>query len=294
MNAVLNPSLVIVMIVSSNNSLGERFQDFKSAEKLLILAISFLLFLCPLYFGLNFGQNAVELSPLDVYSWINNASWPLQILAISSLLCLSGALITYPQRLKSEFKYFPIFVPWLFVLIALFPGGINTTEKTFLHSYVTHIIAVFSLSSAVWITVNHRPRSRMIFLGAVFCGACKSIYNGLKQYFYGFNQNLKTIEESAALESSDFNGRAEQTLLFADFVLSNSYAAHLILISGVFLFILRHILRSFNAFPNRIYFWLFISATPFFLCLIATRSRGIFSYCFVINDNFDLWSSQKH
>lgn len=99
------------------------FQDLKLAEKVLVFCVSVLLFFCPLYFGLNFGQNAVELSPLDLFSWIYTSSWPLELMTIFALLILIFTVVVYPQRLKKEIQQIYFFVPWFVLLLALFPGG---------------------------------------------------------------------------------------------------------------------------------------------------------------------------
>lgn len=135
---------------------------------------------------------------------------------------------------------------------------------------------VLALSLSVWIIVNQREKMRIIFLGAIFCGACKSVYNGIYQYLYGFQQNVQSIEQSASVNLGDFKGRAQETLLYADFVLSNSYAAHLILIFGVFLYMTRHILKSFVADNKRVLIWTLLLMIPLISCLILTRSRGAF------------------
>ncbi|WDE95687.1 hypothetical protein PQO03_08150 [Lentisphaera profundi] len=254
--------------------MSEPFKNLKLAEKSLIIGVSILLFLSPLYFGLNFGQNAVELSPLDLYSWIYAAAWPSQILTISALLCLVLAIVTYPQRLVKELKQVYFFVPWFVLLLALLPGGIQTTEKAFLNQYISHVVGVLALALSAWIAVNQRPRTRLIFMGAIFFGACKSIYNGLYQYFYGFSQNVQMIEQSNNVNLGDFKGRAQETLLYADFVLSNSYAAHLILIFGLFLYMARHILQSFVADKKRLMLWSLIAIIPLCTCLLLTKSRG--------------------
>ncbi|MDD7985420.1 O-antigen ligase family protein [Lentisphaera marina] len=251
------------------------------AERVLVLCISLLLFFCPLYFGLNFGQNAVELSPLDLFSWIYTSAWPLQILTIASLLCLIFTVVVYPQRSKNELRQSYFLVPWFALILALFPGGIRTTEKAFLNQYISHVVMVFALALSVWIIVNQKPKMRLMFLGAIFCGSCKSIFNGLYQYFYGFQQNVQSIEQSSSVNLGDFKGRAQETLLYADFVLSNSYAAHLVLVFGVFLYMTRHILNSFIADNKRVLLWTVIFMMPLISCLILTRSRGAFVAFFI-------------
>ncbi|EDM27231.1 hypothetical protein LNTAR_16217 [Lentisphaera araneosa HTCC2155] len=259
----------------------DHYQKLKFAERGLILCISVLLFFCPLYFGLNFGQNAVELSPLDLFSWIYTSAWPLQVLTIASLCCLLFTIVVYPQRLAKEVQNIYIFVPWFALLLALFPGGVSTTEKAFLNQYVTHVVMVFSLSLSVWIVVNQHSKVRILFVGAIFCGACKSIFNGVYQYFYGFQQNVQSIQQSSLVDLGDFKGRAQETLLYADFVLSNSYAAHLVLVFGIFLYMLTHILKSFVVDNKRILMWTITLALPLVFCLLITRSRGAFVAFFI-------------
>ena len=111
-----------------------------------------------------------------------------------------------PSKIKKELKHVYFFVPWFVLLLALLPGGIQTTEKAFLNQYVSHVVGVLALALSAWIAVSQRPRTRLIFMGAIFCGACKSIYNGVYQYFYGFSQNVQMIEQSNNVNLGDFKG----------------------------------------------------------------------------------------
>ena len=270
------------------NKTLEGLKKSSVAELCLLFGICALLFLSPLYFGTNFGQNSVDLVPLDLYLWTQAANWPMQAANIWAGILLGLALVLYPQRLQSSWKSISQVLPWLIVLLAMIPGAFVSTEKYFVLQYTSHVLLVMSVGLVVWIMVNHRPNYRPIILSAILLGGLKSVYNGFYQYFVKFDQTLAYIEANPELVNAAMRGRAEQTLLFADFVISNSYAAHLILITGVCSFCLYSFIKSRYESHKTTVLLTVLATLPFVICLLLTKSRAgisaavfalIFMYC---------------
>ena len=256
------------------DSLLRELKKTSIGEFVLLVGLSGLLFICPLYFGTNFGQNSVDLVPLNIIVWFSSANWPLSIASILAGVLLALALVLYPNRLKSERKSVVQVSPWILLLLALIPSAFVTTERYFLLQYISHLLLALSVSVGVWMVVNNRPQFRPLFIGAILCGGLKSVYNGFYQYFVKFRETLDYIEANPDTVNAAMLGRAKQILLFADFVISNSYAAHLILITGVCAYVMYSQINKRYESPKQVIILSAIATLPFLVCLSLTKSRA--------------------
>ena len=255
-------------------SLIQELKKTSIGEFVLLVGLSSLLFICPLYFGTNFGQNSVDLVPLNIIVWFSSANWPLSIASIFAGALLALALVLYPNRLRSERLSIAQISPWGLLLLALIPSAFVTTEKYFLLQFISHLLLALSVGLSVWMVVNHRPQFRPLLIGAILCGGLRSVYNGFYQYFVKFGETLDYIEANPDTVNSALLGRAKQTLLFADFVISNSYAAHLILITGVCAYFMYAQFKKRYDSHKQVLILSAVGTVPFLVCLALTKSRA--------------------
>ncbi|MCM8528552.1 MAG: hypothetical protein NE327_18660, partial [Lentisphaeraceae bacterium] len=192
-----------------------------------LYTLTFFFFLLPIKFGNSFLPSTLPTFPESIIF----IGWPGYFLTIIAGLLLIFAIILYrPRRIYKDDLW--IISAWALIGICTAAFGFYKFNLTYyLYSINQALIAVLT-GLIVAICLANVPRSRRYILGGICGGLIYTIFNGVYQYFWGFEDNIKYYKDMAAqgVYFPDAQvSRIMQKLVFSHFTISNSFAGHIIL-----------------------------------------------------------------
>lgn len=210
---------------------ASRFKSFCSILSISSVALVFLA--APLKLGSVVGSSGIGFFPLALVDWIFSP-WPPFTAPIITGCALLFALLSGRSLSTTEFFRFKHFIlPSVFLLVASLVGLIKTTEWDNASLYVWHIVAVLNFVLVVLILVKSSDFCRKLFLACLALGTVLSLFSGLYQVRYGFDETREFVLQKAETEnrkiSPELNSRLSQRRAYATFTYPNSFAAYLIL-----------------------------------------------------------------
>lgn len=207
-------------------------------DKLSILPKAFLLiltFLLPLKFGSTVGVPEMPMAYWTDPLAILIASWPVMLFPVFSAVTLAFCILFLPKaREKNKNLRLYALIWGLFALFSL-PGWVHATTWDFAAQNTAHCFGLASYVFALCLTVEYDPAFLRRLFGAVLAGLVFSIWSALNQYFSGFEDTLKYIQEKEAktgisMLDGQFGSRLRESRVSGDFTVCNSYAGYLVLV----------------------------------------------------------------
>ena len=209
----------------SSNVSGNEIHD--NIVTVFLYCITFFFFILPIKFGSSFLPSTIPTYPENFIF----VGWPGYLLTVlAGTLLIIAVVLLRPDRITKDQTY--IILAWLFIGICTAAFGYSPhTTPYYLYSINQSLIAVFA-GLTVAICLSKVPRSRKFILGGICGGLVYTIFNGLYQYLWGFEDNIQYYKDMAA-QGVHFPpaqvSRIMQKLVFSHFTISNSFAAHIIL-----------------------------------------------------------------
>ena len=214
--------------------LGEDQKDLIST--IFLYCLTFFFFILPIKFG-------GSVLPTTQPSYPENLlfiSWPPYFLTIMAGVILIASIVIYRPNRISKNNLFIVSSWTLLCLATTIFGYYKFNLGYYLYSINQALIALMTgLVAAICLSME--PRSRRFIIGGICGGLIFTILNGLHQYLWGFAENIKYFEEMAAqgVHFPDAHvSRIMQKLVFSHFTISNSFAAHIILVLPLTIYIL--------------------------------------------------------
>ena len=207
-------------------------------------------------------------------------------LIVQMLFILSGALWVMSMALEGRVRLRRTgLTPWLIVLAgALLSGVVNASYK---FPAVLSAFAWFSSMAAFVVIVNETPsrRTRLLVLGAVGATAFCVALHGLHQLLVELPDARSAFERDAATvlrqlhipehRAADFYGRIEKDRVFGTFLIPNSLAGFLVLVTPAVIGLLVDRFRAWSRFSSPApLIWRGALLAPFFLAAYFTRSKA--------------------
>ena len=200
--------------------------------KILLLILTFLL---PLKFGSTAGVPEMPMTYWTDLAAILIAAWPVLLFAFASatVLALGILLLPKPEHPRLELRLYG----WLWVLTvcACLPGWIHATTWDFAALNMAHLLGMLCWALALVRTLETDPGFARYLIGALLAGLVFSVYSAFNQYWTGFEDTLKFIQDKEArsgvsILEGQFGNRLKESRVSGDFSVCNSYAGYLVLI----------------------------------------------------------------
>ena len=224
------------------------------------------------------NNTGVGIYPLNIIEWIISI-WPPVLSCLLSSIILILVLISSKQKISIVLKKHTIFILPLFSLLAVsLLGLINTSEYDYAILFLWHLLGTLNFIIAIIIHIENNPTSRKTFITAVCLGTLASVFYGIYQVIFGFEETRKIAIQIAQEEGRslhpDMINRLNQTRTYASFTYPNSYAAHLILTIPILIVWVWKMGKQFH--PPRISQIILTGITLAIstYCLITSGSRG--------------------
>ncbi len=236
-----------------------------------------LLVLCPLKLGSSLNLSGVGIFPLNIDEWIF-ANWPpLLMPVLTALGLILVAVVDRPD--PAVFRRHPhLWLPAAGLVAVSLVGMIRTTELDVAVSFLWHMISVLLMVLAVFQHVAAVPRARWVLIGCIAGGGLLSAISGWHQVLYGFEQTRQYMMEQARETGIPPNpvilDRLNQGRASGGFTYPNNFAAHLILVTPLALYLCWW-LGSFVT-PPRQSQWVLVILTGSVMigAFVLTRSRA--------------------
>ncbi len=254
----------------------EKISVFEQAAGGYLLLLTLLL---PLKFGtLAVLPEAASFFPEGVFSYLV-VSWPAHAFGIVSGVGLLLALVAFPPRnglWRTPAGWCALLWGIGLPLISLL-GWINAETLDYALGESAHLAGTGAFALAVCLMLDRHPQWRNRFFTLIVVGVGCLAFSGLYQYFYGFRETQKYVEEqiAAGARISDVMlSKIYDDRVFATFVSCNALAGYLLLTLPPALAVIRRCARYFE--PVQVSRWLLpaaFGAAPVAV-LLLTRTRG--------------------
>lgn len=244
--------------------------------KTLLLILTFLL---PLKFGSTIAVPEMPMSYWNDPLSILVASWPVLLFPVCAATVLVFSLIFWP-RPAHPVKGLRLY-GWLWGLLtaASLPGWVHSTTWDFAAQHTAHLLGLLCWTLALIRILEADPRFARKLTGALIAGLVFSVYSAFSQYFTGFDDTLKYVQEKEiksgiSILEGQFGSRLREARVSADFAVCNSYAGYLLLVFPFLIGLLWQLGgRIRPPLPSRLV--LTLPAAGIFLFLLKeTGSRG--------------------
>ena len=251
----------------------------KGAEYLLL----FLTFVIPVKFA-----SIVSVPEMPASYWFDPISilftaWPVYLFCFVSTLLLMTVLTAHLIDGKFILKNKAALI-WsvAFILLSLcsLTGWINASCKEYPLQMITYTFGTGSFILTAFLLIDRRPELLTNLFRALLCGTALSIFSGIYQYFWGFDELIQHVKDQMTtnglnLENDGVYRRIIERRIQADFSVCNVYAGYLAMMLPV-------MAAAFWKFgnekvqPEKVSRWLLsgICAVVMLLLLIQTGSRG--------------------
>jgi hypothetical protein len=158
---------------------------------------------------------------------------------------LIAAIVIYrPSRISRTAT--TMAMSWLLLCLCSAIFGYTQVNFQFYFYSVNQILTVFLFILLLAICLEYDQRSRGLFVAAICSGLLYSVLAGLYQYFWGFDEVIalyNTQLQEGTPFAHNLSNRVNQTLVYSTFTLSNNFAAHIILVLPLFIYIM---IKHFN------------------------------------------------
>jgi len=246
-----------------------------------LLNYSFLLLLCFVFLlPIKFGQPASVPQninfPLNIETLLF-FSWPTSIfILLSAILLLLGLIISLAY--KSEADTCQSLIPpilFVFLFVSSLCGLIYAQNYDFAYQQIFYILGLTSFVIGIYLFSFYMTEEKIDLLiwTIIVSSFLISVY-GIYQYFFSIESTKETViqllKEKNMTISADMMNRLSQDLIYSTFSLSNSFAAHLILIFPLSIIF---ILEKIKKIPHKYVIFVIFSAVILYGIAIS-GSRG--------------------
>lgn len=252
-------------------------------QKCTTILACIILFLAPHKFGNNVSSTVFSFFPRSVLDALTHA-WPLSWVPLFCGTLLVLALAANHGRIRLKRTQF-VWSPLLFLLMACIPGWIFAATTFVPMGFTLHVVSWLAFACALAIHTSACPKSRNLMYAAIFVGVILLCLQVVIEYFVTLPMNLEYLQNQIQLYGAEAVPARMMTLISgnrpqANFAITNSLAAHLILVIPLFAALGirwgRHVDPPEAA--TRI-LPVVLVAFPLF-CLYTTKSRaGILAFC---------------
>lgn len=243
----------------------------------------FLAFIMPVKFA-----SIVSVPEMPASYWFDPVSiiftaWPVYLFCLVStillILILTAHLINGRLVLRNKAALI-----WSagFVLLSICStfGWFNASCKEYPLQMITYTCGTGSFVLAVFLLMDQKPELMKNLIRAMLCGTTLSIFSGIYQYFWGFDELLQHVREQAinnglTAKTDGVYLRILERRIQADFSVCNVYAGYLAMMIPV-MFVVVWKFGNERVQPEKVSRWLLsgICIIVMVLLLIQTGSRG--------------------
>ncbi len=247
--------------------------------------LGFLLFVAPLKLGNSASARWGSFFPASFLELVLSP-WPATFAPVfAGIALLLVAVTAQPPRLTDFVRLRHLFLPLLFLVLASLIGLVNSTTLGVATSFSAHLLSVLVVAVAVFLHLRSFPSTRRVLLICWLVGLAFLVFQIFYQVHYAFAQvdaelqyriDYENLQVPSALLANVRQGRA-----MAFFAISNSLAAHLILVIPLVLVLIWNWCKKVD--PPLLSQTIFTLLTALLLgyCFYATKSRAAFVAVFV-------------
>ena len=251
----------------------------KGIEYLVI----FLTFVLPVKFA-----SIVSVPEMPASYWFDPISliftaWPIYLFCFLSAILLILTLFAYLLNGKWEIRNKAAAL-WScgFILLTLtsLAGWCNASCKEYPLQMITYTFGTGCFVLVIFLLLENRPALVTALLRALLCGTVLSVFSGIYQYFWGFDELLNHVYQQDLInlkttESSAIYNRIKERRIQADFSVCNVYAGYLAMMLPV-VAVMVWKFGNEKVQPEKVSRWLLsgICSVVMLLLLVQTGSRG--------------------
>lgn len=200
--------------------------------KICVLVLTFLL---PLKFGSTCGIPEMPMTYWNDPAGIIVASWPTLLFPFASAVTLGLCILLLPKPEKTAAGLQLYGWLWGLTVAACLPGWLRATTWDFPAQNTAHLLGMLCWALALIRTLEADRGFIRILTGSLIAGLVFSVYSAFSQYFTGFEDTLKFIQDKEAksgvsILEGQFGNRLRESRVSADFSICNSYAGYLVLV----------------------------------------------------------------
>ena len=260
----------------SENKFNVYFSKFVIA---LILLFTFLL---PLKFGSIVGlPETTSMFPDKIAAYLI-ITWPVFLFPLISGILLIFALIAFPFKTVSFGKDKGLIVASLWALVAFssISGAVNAMLWDFVIMQVTHLFGLAAYVLTIYLFLKNVPKARTMLISSILAGLAISVYLGLEQYFFGFEEMREYIAKQEKITGVASDGVLKSKILDdrlnSPFTTSNTLAGYLLLTMPLCLVMLWKFCAKVEPPKTARLIFIPLVAACLFFVFFATRARGAF------------------
>jgi O-antigen ligase len=248
---------------------------------LLAFFMSIFILLLPLKFGNPAVLPEASYFPRSLPTW-TFFSWPPILFSLISgiiLFLTIVLLLNRPHRIYRDYSNLAIPFLWIALSLVSLLGFIKSSCLDFAYLECIYLFGLTSFAFAIFrfLELASEPHRNWLIYAIVISSILIAVY-GIYQYHYGLDETknyvITNILEKGVTITSDFKNRLfdKNNLVFSTFAISNSFAAHLLLILPLCLWFVFE--KTKNGFLKHALTIVF--AIILFYALFLTGSRAAF------------------
>ena len=213
-----------------------RMNNSTFRDKLAFLPEAFLLFLTavlPLKFASTVGVPEMPMIYWSDPVGILIGSWPTMLFPAFSAFALVLCILFLPLPVVRNVLLRGYALLWALLAAASLPGWIHASTWDFAAQNTVHCFGLGCYAMALCLTLERNPERfpRRLF-AAILTGAVLSVYSALNQYWSGFEETRRFLEEKERatgkqILTGQFASRLMESRVSGDFAVCNVYAGYL-------------------------------------------------------------------